>query len=87
MWANVYAAAAGSCGSNVFEKNAVYWAAIDKAAKAKQVDPTVASRADRTIGRLRAGIPDKSISFQLGWKEGDRYSIGCWINETITVRF
>jgi tetratricopeptide (TPR) repeat protein len=87
MWANVYAAAAGSCGNNVFEKNAVYWAAIDKAARAKQVDPSVAGRSDKLVSKLRPGIPDKSISFQFGKKEGDRYTIGCWINETITVRF
>ncbi|HAG48928.1 MAG TPA: hypothetical protein DCL07_03140 [Cryomorphaceae bacterium] len=87
MWANVYASAAGSCGSNVFEKNAVYWAAMDKANRAKSVDPSLAGRADRVIAKLRPGIPDKSISFQFGFKEGDRYSIGCWINETVTVRF
>jgi tetratricopeptide (TPR) repeat protein len=87
MWANVYASAAGSCGNNVFEKNAVYWAAIDKANRAKSVDSSIAGRADKTIAKLRAGIPDKSISFQFGYKEGDRYSIGCWINETVTVRF
>ncbi|HAB35286.1 MAG TPA: hypothetical protein DCE58_01655 [Cryomorphaceae bacterium] len=87
MWANVYAAAAGSCGNNVFEKNAVYWAAIDKATRAKQVDTSITGRADKTIAKFRVGIPDKSISFQFGKKEGDRYAIGCWINETVTVRF
>ena len=76
-----------ACGNNVFEKNAVYWAAIDKANRAKSVDPSIAARVDRTIVNLRAGIPDKSISFQFNYKEGDRYTIGCWINETVTVRF
>lgn len=87
MWANVYASAAGSCGNNVFEKNAVYWAAIDKASRAKQVDPNLTGRADKLIAAFRKGIPDKSISFQFNQKEGDRYTIGCWINETVTVRF
>ena len=60
---------------------------MDKANRAKSVDPSLAGRADRVIAKLRPGIPDKSISFQFGFKEGDRYSIGCWINETVTVRF
>ena len=87
MWANVYASAAGTCGNNVFEKNAVYWAAIDKASRAKQVDASLTGRADKLIAAFRKGIPDKSISFQFNYKEGDRYAIGCWINETVTVRF
>ncbi len=87
LLASIYAEGAGTCGSNAFEKNAVYWAAIEWASKAKLVDPSASMKADRLISVFRKGIPDKSISFQFNYKEGDRYTIGCWINETVTVRF
>jgi tetratricopeptide (TPR) repeat protein len=87
MLANVYASAAGTCGNNVFEKNAVYWAAIDKASRAKALDPSLTDKVNASIQKFRPGIPDKAISFQFGHKEGERYTIGCWINETVTVQF
>lgn len=86
IWADIYASAAGSCGSNVFEKNAVYWASIDKAKRA-QMDPLCKSRAEKKIRAYKSGRPDKGISFQFGHEEGERYTIGCWINETVTVSF
>jgi tetratricopeptide (TPR) repeat protein len=85
--AGLYASAAGSCGDNVFEKNAVYWAAIDYASKAKSIDASLTKQADALIANFKKGIPDKSIAFQFNKKDGDRYTIGCWINETVTVRF
>jgi hypothetical protein len=44
-------------------------------------------QADALIANFKKGIPDKSIAFQFNKKDGDRYTIGCWINETVTVRF
>ncbi len=85
--AQIYAAAAGSCGNNVFEKNAVYWAAVDKLNYAKSVDPAVANKANRLIASYKKNYPDKGVSFQLGHVEGEKYTIGCWINETITVSY
>lgn len=83
----IYAAADGKCGSNVFEKKAVYWAAINKLNYAKTVDPAVSNKANRLIAAYKKQFPDKSIIFQLGIVEGDSYTIGCWINETITVTY
>ena len=85
--AQVYAAAEGTCGNNVFEKKAVYWAAIDKLRTAMSVDPSVSNRAKRLIAEYSRRLPDKSISFQFNWKQGDKYTIGCWINETVSVDF
>jgi len=85
--ASVYADAAGQCGNNLVEKNAVYWAAIDKLNYAKSIDANVTKRADAMIAAYKKLSPDKSISFQLGYKEGDKYTIGCWINENVVVRF
>ncbi|HCQ16026.1 MAG TPA: hypothetical protein DIU20_07190 [Cryomorphaceae bacterium] len=83
--AGLYAQADGSCGSNVFEKKAVYWAAIDKLQYARSIDPEVSGKANRLIGVYKQQLPDKSISFQLNHTEGEKYTIGCWIGETVTA--
>ena len=85
--ATLYAEAAGTCGANAVEKNAVYWAAINKLSYARSIDPTVATKAAKLISAYSQRIPDKGISFQLGYKEGDKISIGCWVNETVSVKF
>ena len=87
LLAEIYAAADGTCGNNVFEKKAVYWAAIDKLKYAKSIDASVANKANRLIASYTKQLPDKSVSFQLNWKDGDKYTIGCWINENIVVNF
>lgn len=85
--ATLYADAAGSCGSNAVEKNAVYWAAINKLSYARSIDPTIADKAAKLISVYSAAVPDKGVAFQLGFKEGDKINIGCWINETVSVKF
>jgi len=85
--ANIYAQADGTCGNNVFEKKAVYWAAIDKLEYARSIDPSVSSKSSQYIASYKKQLPDKSASFQLGHTQGEKYTIGCWINETITANF
>ena len=85
--ATLYAEAAGTCGANAVEKNAVYWAAINKLSYARSIDPSIANKAAKLISAYTQQIPDKGISFQLGYKEGDKINIGCWINETVSVKF
>ena len=85
--ASLYAAGEKQCGSNVFEKKAVYWAAIDKLKYAKSIDPSVAAQANKLIGLYKQQLPQKNVIFTLGVKEGDKHTIGCYINETITVDY
>ncbi len=85
--AQIYASVEQSCGSNVFEKKAVYWAAINKLEYAKSIDPDVTGKANRLIANYKQQVPNKSVSFQLGHSDGETYSIGCIVNETITVKF
>jgi hypothetical protein len=85
--ATVYAAADGKCGANVFEKKAVYWAAIDKLNYAKSIDRNAAPKANKLIAAYKKSVPDKGIAFQLGHEANEKYTIGCWINETVTVTF
>lgn len=83
--ASAYASAAGTCGADAFEKNAVYWAAIARAQRARSLDPSLSAIASRRISQWTSALPAKSVSFQLGHAEGERYTVGCWINETITA--
>jgi tetratricopeptide (TPR) repeat protein len=85
--ASTYALAYGTCGANVFEKKAVYWAAINKLKTAKSVDPSLSAKANRLIAAYQKQLPDKGLSFQLGHTAGEQYTIACFINETITVEF
>jgi len=85
--ATIYADAAGTCGENSIEKNAVYWAAIDKLNYAKSIDVEVTNKANKLIAAYKGSVPQKSTAFALGYKEGDKHRIGCWINETVVLIF
>ena len=85
--AKIYAAGDGICGENVFEKKAVYWAAIDKLNYAKSIDPSISAKANKWIGIYKQQLPEKTVIFTLGVTEGDKHTIGCYINETITVDY
>ena len=82
---DMYAASANSCGTNAFEKKAVYWAAINKYAQARSVDPKVSKKAAKKISAWSSQVPDKTMIFQFGYIGKPTYKIGCWINETVKV--
>jgi tetratricopeptide (TPR) repeat protein len=79
-------AAAKECFEDEFEKATIYWAAVDKFAKAKAVDPETAEKANDRISTYSRYFPDVETIFFYSLKEGDSYNVGCWINETTTVR-
>ncbi|MFO7843147.1 MAG: hypothetical protein R6V16_04995 [Bacteroidales bacterium] len=83
---NIYAAGNKTCGEKDFEHDAVYWAAVDKFIKAKQIDPDLADEADRYIDTYKPHFPNQEDAFFEGYSNGDTYTVGCWINETTTVR-
>jgi tetratricopeptide (TPR) repeat protein len=82
---NAYASGNKVCG-NKFEQSAVFWAVVDKYMKAKNVDSSVQERANELIKRYSQYFPNNEETFFQGLKDGDPYTIGCWINETTTVR-
>jgi len=82
----MYTESVEQCGTNDFEKKAVLWAAVDKFIKAKNVDPEVAKEANGYINSYKPRFPDKKTIFFQNYELGDTYKIGCWINETTTVR-
>ena len=74
------------CFTDDFEKSTIFWAAVDKFNKAKTVDSSVAEKANERISTYENYFPDIETIFFYSLKEGDDYTIGCWINETTKVR-
>ena len=65
----------------------VYWAAVDKFVKAKQVDPSVEAAANDYISSYSKYYPTKEERFDLpGEFSGSTYFVGGWIGETTTIR-
>ncbi len=83
---SAYAASSSSCGADEFEKDAVYWAAVDKFIKAKTIDPSVTDKANEQINRYSSAFPNNEEAFFRGYTDGQEYTVGCWINEKTTVR-
>lgn len=86
MIGDMYAASTKTCGSTELEKKAVYWVAVDKYYKAKQLDPEVADVANDRIRAYSVYFPPKEEIFFNNLNEGDEYTVECWINEKTTVR-
>ncbi|MBN4061957.1 tetratricopeptide repeat protein [Bacteroidales bacterium AH-315-I05] len=85
--AMAYAASAEQCGDNDCIKKAAYWVAVDKLQKAKAVDETIAEKANQKIATYSKHFPGKEKCFFHNITEGTTYTVGCWINESTTVRF
>lgn len=83
---DAYASSMGQCTDDYFKGKEIIWAALDKYYQAKSVDASVAEEANRKIGTYKAYLPEQSEVFFKDLKEGDSYKVGCWINETVTVR-
>ncbi len=83
--ATLYAKNANSCGNDEFSKKMVYVAALEKAKKAKAVDPSISSLADRYISSYAANSPSVKLIFLEGRESGASFRIGCWIGETVRI--
>ncbi|WP_455592356.1 hypothetical protein [Bacteroides sp.] len=83
--ANLYAMSPNWSDESALNK-CTYFAVIDKLQRAKSVDPSVAEEANKLIGRYAAHTPQAKDLFMLGYKAGDRITIGGWIGETTTIR-
>lgn len=75
-----------NCGGDELARKAVYWAAVDKYAKAKEVDPSMTESMNALISTYSQYFPSKEDLFFHDLKPGDGYSVGCWIGERTTVR-
>ncbi len=82
---NIYASEK-DCFDDDFKKKTVYWAAVDQFAKAKKADPSLAGESDKLIEVYSQYFPAQNDIFFQDLEPGERYKVGCWINETTTVR-
>ena len=83
----LYASSGPLCGpGRGFDSQVVTWAAIDKWVYAKSIDPSVASEANKLIGKYRQYMPSKEDIFLRGLKAGDTFTVPCWIQEKTKVR-
>ena len=65
----------------------VYWVAVDKFVKAKQVDPSVEVQANEFINSYSKYYPTKEERFDLpGEFSGSTYFVGGWIGESTSIR-
>ena len=62
-------------------------AAIDKYQYARSIDSEVAGDANERISKYQSSLPDLSEGHMRGVKEGAKETVGCWIGETVKVRF
>ncbi len=83
--AELYAKSASHFSGDI-ESKAVYWAAVDKCQKAKQIDPSVTERANASIRVYSQYFPSMEIIFFNDYSEGQSFQVGGWIGETTTIR-
>jgi tetratricopeptide (TPR) repeat protein len=83
---DAYVYSASSCDDGELGKWGAYWAAVDKYQKAKAIDSSVAEEANKKIARTSASFPPTKDLFFYGKQKGDAYTVGCWINETTSIR-
>lgn len=86
MIGDMYAQSAKKCGDNDLTKRVAYWAAVDQYIKARRADPSSANVANKRIRDYSKHFPSMETIFFYDLKEGDKYKVECWINETTTIR-
>ena len=82
----LYAQSAKDCGKNTFFQSLTYIAAIDKFIQAGTVDRSCSEEAGKNIASYSSFLPSKEDISYNKMKEGDSYTVECWINETIKIR-
>jgi len=83
---DLYAKSSARCGDDWNQRLAVL-AAIEKWSYAKSIDPNVASTASTRIGKYLSARPAGADGHMMGISEGSKQKVGCWIGETVTVKF
>ncbi len=83
---DMYAKSAKNCGDSWNQRLAII-AAMDKYSYAKSIDPAVSDEANSRLSRYSSSLPDKNEGFMRGVKAGQSVSVGCWIGESVKVRY
>ncbi|MBP6610231.1 MAG: hypothetical protein KA206_03985 [Paludibacter sp.] len=83
---SMYASTKGIFSEPVLNKT-VFWAAVDKFQRAKQVDPSVSADANELIRTYSAYFPSKDDTFfKPELSPGKSFFVAGWIGETTTCR-
>ncbi|MDH6305626.1 tetratricopeptide (TPR) repeat protein [Parabacteroides sp. PF5-5] len=83
----MYAATANTIYDDPVLRKTVYFAAVDKFEKARQVDPSVAEEAGKLINTYRAHFPStEDVFMHPDLEKGKSITIGGWIGERTIVR-
>lgn len=83
---DMYGRTARSCGDSWNQRLAIL-AAMDKYSYAKSIDPEVKEEANKRLGNYRSSMPSQDEGFMRGIKSGQTVKVGCWIGETVRVRY
>jgi tetratricopeptide (TPR) repeat protein len=76
-----------SCGDDEVSKRAKYWVAVDQFNRARQLDPSIAPEANKSINTYSQHFPTVDDAFFLNILDGSKYEVKCGpINETTIVR-
>ncbi|MBI1306620.1 MAG: hypothetical protein GC181_08405 [Bacteroidetes bacterium] len=86
--AQCYANYLSSCDADNINGRSVFWVAVDRAVKAKSVDPSVADKANEMISKYSAQYPTTEEAFLKGFSnpEGSAYTVPC-LGISTTVRY
>ncbi len=87
---NMYASSGKDCGSGTgFNSQRTVWVAIDQWRRAISVDPgsSAAQKSQQRINEYKQYMPSQEQIFMRSLKDGQSYTVTCWINESTKVRF
>ncbi len=84
--AKMYASSAEGVFSESEKRGLVFSAAVDKLQRAKSVDPSVSSEANKLINQYSGYYMEKQDAFMMGLKEGESVFVPGWIGENTTIR-
>lgn len=82
--AQMYAKSANNCGTDNFDKRAVYWLAAQEARRAGRVDASLKKDAAKSVANYMAKAPQRSEVFSSG-RSGETIRIACWIGSSVKV--
>lgn len=83
---DLYMRSKGSCTDDGLDGHSVYWVAADMYARAKDIDPSVASKASEKYSNAAKGFPNKENLFFRGYNIGGPFTVRCWIQQSTTIR-
>lgn len=84
---NIYLQASSKFEGDDFEKETVFWVAVDYFNNARRAGDECTSDAATNASKYKAYFPNKETGFFKGLSEGQNYTVGGWINEVTKVRY